>query len=273
MIRRYCWIPDLPSDQDVVYVAPGDELLAREDLRGLTQAAFDQGTLGSSVANALAGAYQMVLKKQGQSVFLPARLFLYYNQRQMSQVPPSKDYFKSLGAVKYMLQRRRSILKGEHADGDTGGSIRDGLISLATQGICPETLWNPGKWTDVPSVEAYAAAAEHKVVSFERLPRNLNTIKACLAEGFPVIFGFALCECFESVGVAASGILNVPKLKEQILGGHAGVLLTYDDTYQRCMVRNSFGRTWGMSGNFTIPYAYLMNSNLVDDFWMIRSVT
>ena len=272
MFRRYCWLPDLPSDSDVAYVSPGGSLPARVDLRGLAQAAFDQGTLGSSVANALSCAYQMVLKKQGLSVFLPARLFLYYNQRQLLQLP-SKDYFKSLGSVKCMLHRRRSILKGEKADGDTGGTIRDGLLSLSTDGICPESLWNPGKWTDVPSVEAFAAASQHKVLGFERLPRDMDVIKACLAEGFPVVFGFAVCECFEGADMAARGVLNVPKLKEQVLGGHAGVLLTYDDTYQRCMVRNSFGRTWGMTGNFTIPYAYLMNSNLVDDFWMIRGVS
>jgi hypothetical protein len=269
----------MPSPDDVPYVAPVGELPVRVDLRGLAQAAFDQGTLGSSVANALACAYQMVLKKQGASVFLPARLFLYFNQRQLCQVP-SKDYFASLGvtkksssAVKYMLHRRRSILKGEKADGDTGGTIRDGLLSLSTHGICPESLWNPGKWTDVPSTEAYAAAVEHRVLGFERLPRDMSVIKACLAKGFPVIFGFAVSECFESAGIAASGVLNVPRANEQILGGHAGVLLTYDDVYQRCMVRNSFGRTWGMSGNFTIPYAYLMNLNFADDFWMIRSVS
>jgi C1A family cysteine protease len=51
------------------------------------------------------------------------------------------------------------------------------------------------------------------------------------------------------------------------------VLVTYDDAYQRFMVRNSLGKSWGMSGNFTIPYTYLTNPNLSDDFWAIKSVS
>jgi hypothetical protein len=29
---------------------------------------------------------------------------------------------------------------------------------------------------------------------------------------------------------------------------------------------------WGMGGYFTIPYAYLSDSNLADDFWTVRMV-
>jgi hypothetical protein len=32
------------------------------------------------------------------------------------------------------------------------------------------------------------------------------------------------------------------------------------------------GESWGMGGYFTIPYAYLTDENLADDFWVIRVV-
>jgi C1A family cysteine protease len=46
----------------------------------------------------------------------------------------------------------------------------------------------------------------------------------------------------------------------------------YDDKPQRFLVRNSWGAEWGQEGYFTIPYAYLTNSNLSDDFWTIRLI-
>ena len=46
--------------------------------------------------------------------------------------------------------------------------------------------------------------------------------------------------------------------------------LGYDDKNQWYIVRNSWGKSWGMKGYFTLPYAYLADSNLCDDFWTIR---
>jgi C1A family cysteine protease len=37
-------------------------------------------------------------------------------------------------------------------------------------------------------------------------------------------------------------------------------------------VRNSWGPGWGMAGYFTLPYAYLTDANLADDFWTVRMV-
>jgi C1A family cysteine protease len=64
----------------------------------------------------------------------------------------------------------------------------------------------------------------------------------------------------------------MPSPNEQLLGGHAVLAVGYDDSQRRFIVRNSWGKDWGMQGYFTIPYAYLLDDNLADDFWTIRQV-
>jgi C1A family cysteine protease len=55
-----------------------------------------------------------------------------------------------------------------------------------------------------------------------------------------------------------------------MIGGHAVCGVGYDDVKKRLLVRNSWGTGWGMDGYFTMPYAYLVDRNLSDDFWTIR---
>jgi C1A family cysteine protease len=95
-------------------------------------------------------------------------------------------------------------------------------------------------------------------------------MRACLADGFPFVFGFTVYESFESDTVAKSGVLNLPKAKESAIGGHAVCAVGYDDAARRFIVRNSWGTDWGKRGYFTMPYAYLADRNLSDDFWTVR---
>lgn len=84
-IQRYGWIPDMPDHRDLLYSAPVAALRAlppKVDLRTKCPAVYDQGQLGSCTANAIAAAIQFDQMKQGiKPVFMPSRLFIYYNER------------------------------------------------------------------------------------------------------------------------------------------------------------------------------------------------
>jgi C1A family cysteine protease len=59
----------------------------------------------------------------------------------------------------------------------------------------------------------------------------------------------------------------MPGHHEQVFGGHAVLVVGYDDSQSRFIVRNSWGTQWGLHGYFLMPYAYLTNRRLASDFW------
>ena len=97
-------------------------------------------------------------------------------------------------------------------------------------------------------------------------------MKGCLASGYPFVLGFTVYQSFESDTVAQTGHAPMPGPNEQTIGGHAVLAVGYDDSQNWFIIRNSWGTGWGMQGYFTLPYDYLTNDNLADDFWTIRLV-
>ena len=250
-VQRFGWLPDLPDARDHIYAAPAlvlAKLPAKVDMRPQCPPVYDQGQLGSCTGNAIAGAVQFGRKKQKQLPdFPPSRLFIYYNERVME------------GTV----------------NTDSGAMIRDGIKSVVKQGVCPESDWKYviTKFAKKPPAKAYKHALKTRATSYSRLIHNLNQLKGCLASGFPFVFGFTVYESFESQAVAKTGTVPMPSPREQVLGGHAVLAVGYDDGQQRFIVRNSWGPNWGKKGYFTLPYAYLTDSNLSDDFWTIKLVS
>ena len=152
--------------------------------------------------------------------------------------------------------------------------IRDGFKVLGNEGAPPETDWpyDISKFAQRPPDNAYADAQKHRAISYQSVVQNSSSLRTCIAEGYPFVFGFTVYESFESQEVARTGTVEMPGAGERTLGGHAVVGVGYEDASQRFTVRNSWGEGWGDSGYFTMPYAYLLDSNLASDFWTLRSL-
>jgi C1A family cysteine protease len=248
VIAWYGWQPDLPDQRDRTYAAiaaPPKKLPRSVDLRATCSSVENQGQLGSCTANALVGNLEFLEKKAGQPPTDLSRLFIYYNERAIE------------GTVSQ----------------DAGAMIRDGVKTLAKQGACPEADWPyvVNQFAAKPPAACYKEGLEHQIVSYHRIA-SVQEMRMCLAEGYPFVFGFTVYDSFESAAVAKTGKLNLPKKTEKVLGGHAVMAAGYDDATKRFLVRNSWGTDWGMQGYFTIPYDYLDNRNLSDDFWTIRAL-
>ncbi len=160
-------------------------------------------------------------------------------------------------------------------DSDYGAQIRDGIKSVASQGDCAEESWpyDTNRFADKPPQTCYDAAVQHKAVQYERTIRDLNQMKGCLATGYPFVFGFTVYQSFESQEVAQTGHASLPSSSEHAVGGHVVLAVGYDDSQNWFIVRNSWGTSWGMNGYFTLPYTYLINESLSDDFWTIRVIS
>jgi C1A family cysteine protease len=242
----YGWKPDVPDRRDLLYGAVRPvpaELPPSADLRPLCPPVENQGSLNSCTGNALAGALEFLENKDQVPFEDLSRLFIYYNERALE------------GSVR----------------SDDGASIRDGIKTLVKQGVCSEKNWPyiEAKWAAKPTPVCYRQALQHQITSYSRL-HTVDEMRACLGEGYPFVFGFAVYGTFESQEVAKTGILEMPGTTERLVGGHAVLAVGYDDAQKRFLVRNSWGETWGMKGYFTMPYDYLANRDLSDDFWTIR---
>jgi C1A family cysteine protease len=223
-------------------VKPKTPLPSSVDLRHKMPPVYDQQTIGSCVANALVAAYEYLTPG-----FMGSRLFLYYNERKMEN----------------------------DVNEDAGAIASDGIKALEHLGICAETEWpyDITKFAVAPPAHCYTDALKHKVVKAHNVHPDLTSLKQTLASQFPVVVGIQVYESFESDTVAKTGIVPMPSSDEKCLGGHEILLIGYQDDKQQWICRNSWSGSWGDQGYFYLPYAYLLDSNLSSDFWIITKDT
>ena len=259
-VRGYGWRHQNPDARDKVYAARLSAAPPAEcDLRPEMPPVYDQGQLGSCTGNAIAGAMEYERDRQGLSDFVPARLFIYYNERAMEGTVSS----------------------------DSGAMIRDGIKVVNSEGVCPETLWpyDTGMFAVKPPKRCYVAALTDRLVQYEAV-QTLADLKDAISSKLSVVFGFTVYESFESPQVAQTGVLPMPDVQtESAVGGHAVVAVGYSDPKGHVIVRNSWGPSWGAAGYFYMPYQYMTgtatNSDsaqingayLASDFWALALVS
>lgn len=245
--HAFGWKPDLQDQRDYKFssIRTVVELPKSIDLRKRCSKVEDQGNIGSCTANSAIGLLEFLDAVPDNTYVNLSRLFLYYNTR---LIEGSQGY-------------------------DSGCTIRDAMKSLNTYGVCPESRWpyTTSKYKVKPNATSYKDALRRVVKNYYSL-RTLGEIKASLAQGKPVVFGFTVYEEFDSEETARTGVAEMPGPNEAVLGGHAVLAVGYDDNDDggRLIVRNSWSEAWGKKGYFTMPYQFV-TSGIASDFWTVEN--
>lgn len=205
---------------------------------------YDQGPIGSCVGNATAAAIQFLYRKLHRPNVTPSRLAIYYGARKIEGTVAS----------------------------DAGCMIRDAIKVVVKEGAGAESYcpYVPTNFKRSPSASYYKNATSHQALVYERVVQDRDIIRRVLASGYPIIFGVSVFDSFDTRDTERTGIVPYPKDSETMLGGHAILMCGYDEHV--VYSRNSWGPKWGMKGYFTMPWDYVLNPDLAEDFWVIKSI-
>lgn len=241
---------------------------AKVDLRMWCSPIEDQQDLGSCTANAGAGLIEIYENMAYGTYMNVSRLFLY--------------------------KATRNLLGWKV---DTGAYLSTTMAAMALFGAPPEKYWpyttaKPDTVTPPtndfdtePSAFCYAFGQNYQSINYYRLdppgitPADLlQRIKTYLAGNMPSMFGFTVYNSFKLT--EKEGNFPFPCPKECIAGGHAVVVVGYDDakkiknpicskeTTGALLIRNSWGINWGEKGYGWLPYEYVLQGQ-ANDFWLL----
>ena len=201
---------------------------------------YDQGQLGSCTANAGVAARVMLNKL---TVNL-SRLFQYFEERK---------------------------IEGDISQ-DGGAQMRDIGKAMQTYGICEESYfpYDITKFAVTPTNAAVTNALKYKIKSYISVATQDQIKQVLVLQQKPVLTGMDVYESFESAAVAKTGKVPLPKKSEQLLGGHAVLIIGYNDDKKWFVCRNSWGASWGDHGYFYLPYTYF-TKGLAYDFWVLQN--
>lgn len=209
-------------------------------VKSLVDKVYDQGNLGSCVANSFCSSYKIASSHK----FDPSRLFTYYGARS---------------------------LEGEELT-DSGCNPIDALNFAYDRGVCSDVLYPyiESKVNDVPSEQCFTEALAHKIGHYSIFNiGDLNSIKYAITRGIPVMIGIAVYESFMNTG--SDGLVKIPNptkydnyndTKDAFLGGHMITIVGYYDKPKLFTVLNSWGSGWAKQGYCYLPYSYVADKNL-----------
>lgn len=250
--RRYGYIKDKPDHRDLGMAFSSlsratDPAVSNIALMGPV---LDQGQEGSCTAHSAAAD----------------REFLHWKEfaRRGQTVAPGSDGLYSPSFI-YYLERKED---GSLEQGDCGSFGRTSCAVLRKYGCAlrSDMPYVAGDFSTAPTQAQLDAATKWATGQYHRLA-TVQDMKDCLASGYNFRIGFTVYESFEN-DIGSDGVWT-PSTSEQVLGGHEVCCIGFDDRVNggSFEVRNSWGESWGQSGNFWMRYQDAADPNVLMDAW------
>jgi sugar lactone lactonase YvrE len=125
-------------------------------------------------------------------------------------------------------------------------------VGCATLSTFP---YDAGVCHDLPTSAQLAEAGMYRIDSWERVNLvDLTEVKEFLHAGQPVVIGFRVYTIFFSLYDDGPNAVY-DQISGDNEGGHAVVLVGYNDDTERFKAMNSWGSTWGDAGYFYLSYS------------------
>jgi C1A family cysteine protease len=204
----------------------------------------DQGQTGTCYANAAATCMEYDNTKNGHAPVDLSRLFIAFNT---------------------------CSFEGDSDPNEGCANLADTAKAIEEYGACNEQLWpfDTTKIETKPPFDCYKAGKLDLLKQFHEVPQVARQMMLTVVNKFPFLVGMAVYNSMMTDQVAAIGLVPMPTADDTIEGGHAVVCYGYV-IGQYWKMRNSWGTDWGMHGDFTLPWDYLLNGNLAYDFLLLN---
>ena len=242
--------PPIPPAKTQAF-QPTVEPPSRVDLRKFCSPVEDQSQSNSCCANAAVGAYEYLCVREaaatGDTPGDVSRLFVYYVGR----------------------LRDKQLWNDKTPIADEGITLTGAIDALTMKGACLAESWpfDLDNINSKPPENTFDEAMSYKISSSKQIPTDVESMKvytipytlysilytlssvlytiyqACLAEGYPIIFGLKLTKAFFSGG--NNGYIQTPNPddpKSAEHGLHAMLIVGYSEKTQTFIVRNSWVR-------------------------------
>jgi hypothetical protein len=252
-IKKFQWDPKDERDR-VLYVKNQVRLPHKVDNRHVCTPVLDQGPIGSCTAFATCAMLEYLMnwydknqsdeeKKQSLHVDVYSERFLYY-------------------------VTRKDILKGDPTE-DSGAYVRAALKAAAKFGVCKETWcrYGPDYWSQ-PGAAAYSNALDNQLISYAAVKPNHTDVRTMLSKGYPIVCAFNV---YEGCMTNDAWVTGVMARSGRITGGHAIMLVGYDNHMRWYIFKNSWGVNFGDGGYGFLPYDFMENGDM-RDLWVAYSM-
>lgn len=218
--------------------------------------AWEQGDQGTCTAQASSAAYACLQRLNK----VPSDMW----------ITPSRNY-------NYYWSRGGTVSSAP--DGDYGSSVLAALETMKKFGVSSE-MPEESRGNELPTLESMRSGARHSVLDFFPLETSLENLKLCIANGYPFIFSFVIHKSTNTWFQSRADqfdtlfVLPDPEPAEQVVGGHACLVVGYDDNMAGgvFIVRNSWGTNWGLDGHFFISYILMQDETLVREYYLVKEI-
>jgi len=243
---KYNWVPSFPmreyttiSEQNITkcVVNPYVDTKKYVDLRNNFPPVLDIGNIPVHTIASVCSVIHYQLIKNKLPIFPPSRLFIYKNlgyYPDVHSIIPYESVFKSI--EKY------------------------GICSEVDFPYIIENL------NITPSSKNYKIAEAFKFIDVYKITNKLEIIKTFLQDGKPLLIGMVLYYDLNNI----TDRLWLPDLTiDKRIGGISGIIIGYVDDRQQFIVKLELGDYMGLSGYVSVPYEYIVNTDLVPEIYYI----